>query len=245
MPSYTTKGSFSKQVQPGWTIEDDGFGLLTSRVTFIDDSSSASGGPSKLDKHPFDERLQCHKTAYTVNSANRSVVVADYVGIATGANTYPQSTIDYSSASETITAHPAFADGKGYNGATKKLSEYGWDFDKGEFDPTNNDAISNGLVGTKKFATGEMTVTTVIYTSNKAVVEFWVNNLGRTVVPSSNPAAQDVILPKSMSPVSSKHDRFVLVSNVSYEKYAHLWKVSIVYRVATGGWHKYIYKYAE
>lgn len=243
MANFTTKGSFGPNtIQPGWTIEDDGFGLLTSRVTFVNDSDSAGGGPAKLAPHPEDSRLLCHKVAYTVNSARRSVAIADYVGLAQGTYTPIDFRADYSGSSESIMAHPKFSTGTAYNGATKKLLDYGWDIDAGQFDPTNADAIAAGLVGTKKFITGEMSVSGTFYTSSKEWLQKWVNGVGKTI--QQLPGDSSVVIP-AFSPSSPNHDLPGLLTNVSYEMYAHLYKVSFSVRVATGGWHKYIYKRAD
>lgn len=237
MANFKTKGSFNNEVQPGWTIENDGFGLLTSRVVFINDSAVARGGPAKLDAHPFDERLQCHKVIYTVNSARRSVATADYVGLAEGTYTPIDFRADYSGASQPIQSHPKFANGTGYNGATKKLMEYGWTGTK--FDEDDADAVSSGLVGVKSYVAGEMSVSGTFYTSSQEWLQKWVDAVGKTVEKLPGDAA--VVLPSGSTKISSNHDRIGLVTNVSYEGYAHLYKVSFTVRVATGGWHKYIY----
>jgi len=239
MPNYKTKGSFSNEIQPGWSIEDDGFGLLTSRVTFVNDSTEAKGGPAKGDAHPFDSRLQCHKVTYTVNSAKRSVAVADYVGLAQGTYTPIDFRADYSGASQPIQSHPKFASGLGYNGATKKLMDYGWTGTK--FDEEDADAVSSGLVGVKNYVAGEMSVSGIFYTSSKDWLQSWVNGVGKTI--EKLPGDAGVVLPPSAA-ISTNHDRIGLLTNVSYEQYAHLYKVSFTVRVATGGWHKYVYERA-
>lgn len=231
-----TKGSFKKQVQPGWVIENDGYGLLTSRVTFIDDSESASGGPKKLEAHPFDERLQCHKVTYTLNSAKRSTAVADYVGLEAGTYTTIDFRAEYSGASQPIQAHPKFSKDMGYNGAAKKLMDYGWDGTK--FSEDDAEANTAGLVGVKSYVAGEMSVSGTFYTSSQGWLQKWVDAVGKTV--EKLPGDAPVVLPAAV-PISSNHDRIGLMTNVSYEQYAHLYKVSFTVRVATGGWHKYIY----
>ena len=240
MPNFKTKGSFNKEIQPGWTIENDGFGLLTSRVIFIHDSDRATGGPSKGAAHPFDSRLQCHKVSYTVNSARRSVATADYVGLAEGTATPIDFRADYSGATQPIQSHPKFFAGTGYNGADKKLMEYGWDGTK--FDEEDATAVEKGIVGVKSYVAGEMSVSGTFYTSSKEWLQQWVNGVGKTI--EKLPGDSGVVLPTVTSAISSYHDRIGLLTNVSYENYAHLYKVSFTVRVATGGWHKYIYERA-
>lgn len=238
-----TKGTFKKQPQPGWTIEEDGFGLLTSRVVFVDDSGEATGGPKRLDAHPFDGRLQCHRVTYSVNSANRSVATADYVGIDSGTYTRIEYRADYAGGTQPIQTHPKFNTGPAYNGAAKKLSEYGWEEEAQKFPSDNTDAVSSGLVGVKSYVAGEMSVSGTFYTSAKDWLQKWVNGVGKTI--KGLPGDSEVVLPTGNDPISSNHDKIGLLTNVSYERFAHLYKVSFSVRVATGGWHKYIYKVAE
>lgn len=240
MATFHTKGKFSNQIQPGWVIEDDGYGLLTSRVTFINDSDKATGGPAKLDAHPEDSRLQCHKVTYTINSAKRSVAVADYVGIANGTYTPIEFRADYSGSSQKIQTHPKFCTDKAYNGGTKPLKDYGWD-GKG-FPETDSDAVTAGLVGVSAYVVGEMSVSGTFYTSSKDWLQKWVNGVGKTI--EKLPGDSEVVLPTGTVPISANHDRIGLLTNVSYEKFAHLYKVSFSVRVATGGFNKYIYERA-
>jgi hypothetical protein len=239
MANFKTKGNFQSEVQPGWTIEDDGFGLLTSRVVFINDGGKATGGPAKLSAHPSDSRLQCHKVSYTINSALRSVATADYVGIASGAYTPIDFKADYSSASMKIGSHPGFTVKK-YN-ATKALVKCGWE--NGKFLEDNADAIANGLVGVTSYVAGEMSVTGTFYTSSKEWLQKWVNGVGKTI--EALPGDTGVVLPTETAPISPKHDRKGLLTNVSYEQYAHLYKVAFTVRVATGMWNSAIYDRAS
>jgi hypothetical protein len=237
--TYKTKGSFSSEIQPGWTIEDDGFGLLTSRVVYINDSDKATGGPAKLSAHPYNERLQCHKVSYTINSAKRSVATADYVGISSGSYTPIDFRADYSSASLSIGSHPGFSVKK-YS-ATKALIDCGWA--NGKFDETNADAIANGLVGVKNYVAGEMSVSGTFYTSSKEWLQKWVDGVGKTI--DALPGDSGVVLPSKFEPISAKHTKKGLLTNVSYEQYAHLYKVSFTVRVATGMWNTAIYDAAS
>ena len=230
-----TKGRFSNEIQPGWVIEDDGFGLLTSRVVFVSDSDRGSGGPAKKQAHPFDQRLQCHKVSYTINSNKRQVATADYVGIASGSNTPIDFKADYSSASLPIGSHPGFTTKK-YS-ADKPLIQCGWTGSK--FDETNTDAQKNGLVGVKSYVAGEMSVTGTFYTSSQGWLQKWVDGVGKTI--EQLPGDSGVVLPSKTEAISPKHDRKGLLTNVSYEQYAHLYKVAFTVRVATGMWNSALY----
>lgn len=239
MATFKTKGSFKNEVQPGWIVEDDGNGLLTSRIVFIIDGDRGTGGPAKLAEHPFDNRLKCHKVSHTVDTAKRTVATAEYVGIASGAYTPIDFKADYSSAAQRIQAHPGFTTTK-YT-ASKPLIECGWDGTK--FLETDADAKANGLLGVTSYVAGEMSVSGTFYTSSKEWLQKWVDGVGKTI--EALPGDSGVVLPSKIEAISSKHDRKGLLANVSYEQFAHLYKVSFSVRVATGGWNSAIYDRAS
>lgn len=237
MPNYKTKGSFSDEIQPGWTVEDDGFGLLTSRVTFISDGNRGRANVAKKDAHPFDSRLQCHRVSFTVNSASRTVTTAEYVGISGGSETEADVKVDYSAGSQPIQTHPKFANGPAYNEAEHELKFYGWTGTK--FDEEDLLAKTAGLVGIKSYVVGEMSVSATFYTTALNTVTTFMNGVGKTI--EDLPSGGKLSMP-SGTPISANHDRMLLVTGCSYETFAHLFKVSVLIRVATGGWHKYIYE---
>lgn len=103
-------------LQPGWTSEEDGFGLLTSRLTFIyghgSDTNSAdlSRAPRRGDTHPKDLRMTCHRASTTYNANGLAVVVAEYIGIAEGNTTRPEVSGRGSMSTDPITTHPKFVE---------------------------------------------------------------------------------------------------------------------------------------
>ena len=115
-------------LQPGWTIENDGFGLLTCSATFKANHGTSGGspgtGPAALklapargSKFPLDERLTCHRSSSVMDANGIQVITADYVGIATGNNTEVQVTGGFRSNQEPIATHPAFIKFGGRKGA--------------------------------------------------------------------------------------------------------------------------------
>jgi hypothetical protein len=89
----------SKKLQPGWTIEDDGFGLLTCRATYIVSQNTEYGAagsgliakaPKRGDIFENDPRLVCHKASSSMNSNGLQVITAEYCGIANGSRTDPE-----------------------------------------------------------------------------------------------------------------------------------------------------------
>ena len=105
----------SLTLQPGWTIEEDGFGLLTSRLTFVsshgsdDNSSPIYNAPKRGDTHPKDTRMACHRASTTYNANGLAVTVAEYIGIADGNKTAPEVSGRGNMSTDPITTHPKFA----------------------------------------------------------------------------------------------------------------------------------------
>lgn len=103
-------------LQPGWTIEEDGFGLLTSRLTFVTGHGSGENesplilddAPRRGDSHPKDSRLQCHRSTATLNANGLAVIVSEYVGIAAGNMTAPEVSGRGNMSTEPIASHPDF-----------------------------------------------------------------------------------------------------------------------------------------
>ena len=105
---------YSLTLQPGWTIEEDGFGLLTSRLTFVsshgsdDNSSPIYNAPKRGDTHPKDTRMSCHRASTTYNANGLAVTVAEYIGIANGNSTAPEVSGRGNMSTDPITTHPKF-----------------------------------------------------------------------------------------------------------------------------------------
>jgi len=107
---------YSLVLQPGWTTEEDGFGLLTSRMTFVyghgsdTDSADLIRAPRRGDSHPKDLRMTCHRATTTYNANGIAVVVAEYIGIADGNTTRPDVSGRGNMSTDPITTHPKFVE---------------------------------------------------------------------------------------------------------------------------------------
>ena len=228
------------ELQPGWSIEGDGFGLLTSRLAFRCKKESVGSRPTKLTAHPEDGRLQCHRSSFTMDGA-WALVTAEYVGIESGTNTEIQWAADFTGSTEAINAHPNFVNAKFET--TTPLKDLGWDSEVGAFPDDNAVAEANGLVGIKQFLFPQISVSGNFYTSSKEWVQKWVNGAGKTF--EYLPNADKVVVISDFEPISSFHDRKSLLTGVGYEMFAHLYKVNFQAKIATGGFHKYVYKKAS
>jgi len=113
-------------VQPGWTTESDGFGFITSRVTFKWDGAIcltkfAKDNFVRGEKHPFNSigmsnyaHLTLYKASFVTDKANVATVTAEYCGLdhkhfsENEGESDRQCSMVASSASENIAAHPNF-----------------------------------------------------------------------------------------------------------------------------------------
>lgn len=237
--SIITKGTVGALVAaPGWTIENDGFGLLTSTVTFRGDDGSTN--PAVGDEHPYDSRLKLHKMSWSINPGETKTLTAYYVGIVQETHTDIEYESDIASSVQSLKAHPKFL-ATAYNGASSSLRDYGWDDGVPGYPADNATAASAGLTGIKSFVAGEQTITGTFYTKSKTYLQNTVNAQGKTF--ESLWGDTNLVIPTGNVPVSANHDRIGLVASVGYKLFAkNIWKVTFTCRVSPGGWHKYIYE---
>ena len=122
----------SKLLQPGWTYQNDGYGLVTGAARFIVTKGSESSAVLFGDSHPEVQYLKVHKIQYTYQKNGLVELDVDYVGIApsfnNGLQTNPNVTPSGSLTSEHITTNKNFFSGDSEkaiagDGKTFKVSE--------------------------------------------------------------------------------------------------------------------------
>jgi len=165
-----------KALQPGWTIEDDGFGLLTCRATYIvsQDTEYGAAGSGVIAKAPKrgdffnnDPRLICHKASSSVNSNGLQVITAEYCGIANGSKTDPEVSGRGATTTEPIARHPAFADNIG---GTKDAPIFGATFDgAGNFKEFSDPTYPK--YGLKSYYSPSFSINGHFYTSDISVAK--------------------------------------------------------------------------
>lgn len=232
MAKLIKKGNIEKlELQPDYTIEQDGFGLLTSRLTFRTDGATVSAAaPKSGDGHPIDGRMKCHKSTWTVNKSGLATIFADYVGIESGDRTRIQIKGDIVTSTQPIQVHKNFL---------KTLKSLGWSSQSQSFPDTNAKAIESAMVGIRSFLSADSQITATYYTSLKSEVNDGVNMVGKTFL--KMPGMEDVVLPGGNQSISAYHDRFAMLTGLSYEKFAHLYKVNFSIRISPGGYHNRVY----
>jgi hypothetical protein len=136
----------SAQLQPGWTIEQDGFGLVQVQAKFKWDAQYADQFTSEfvrgvtLAPEPFTYCV-LWKANMIIDKTGVATVTADYVGIdqtITGEDrSYPQIAATAGSSSQPIEAHPNFLRiNATYGGLTNVLANY--PPSAGGFDPSTS-----------------------------------------------------------------------------------------------------------
>jgi len=183
------------KLQPGWTAEEDGFGLLTSRLTFVighgsdDQSAPISQAPKRGDSHPKDVRMSCHRASTTYNQNGLAVVVAEYIGIANGNSTIPEVSGRGNMSTDPITTHPKFVE---KIGGTKEEPKNGAIFSEStglfiNFDrvppgtPNSNGDVAGFIkTGVRSYLNPGFGITGHFYTKDTGVAKSLKEQMGRS-----------------------------------------------------------------
>jgi hypothetical protein len=224
-------------LQPNYSVEFDGYGLITGRATFTCTASSAPfKTPKRGDVFPGREkRLYCHRASYTITGNNLATVTAEYCGIESGSQTKMVLKGDTGLSTESIKSHKDFQ---------KKLQSLGWDekaqmFKEGN-PPGTSIADKNFLTGVKSFVRANIQIQGTFYTTNKSLLTYYIAAVGKTF--TSIKDADFSIYNGCYDADSLFHDKPGMVTNVSHEEFGTLYKVNVSLRIAQGGWHNLIYK---
>ena len=242
MARVKTKGftGGTLELQPGWQIESDGYGLLTSRLVFRCAAGSVARAPKKGQPHPEDSRLSCFKSTYSIDSGGWATVVSEYIGIESGSFTRFIPSGQVALGSEPIQVHPNFNQVNAAFGSSQQpLIELGWDSDSQSFLETDQTAKDNFLVGVKSYLAPSVQYSGSFYCNSLAGVTETMKVVGKTFAKFTGlEDFPDLQLGQS---VSDKHDRFALMTGASFEQFGNIYKVNITFRISPGGWHSYIY----
>ena len=238
--------SKNPQLQPNYSVEFDGYGLITGRATFTCTAGAApSRTPKRGDVFPGREkRLYCQRASYTINGNNLATITAEYCGIENGIATKLNVIGDIGTASEPIKTHPNFKTtdkGLGLQGMGWETSKQ--DFVEGSTASTNSTSDDYKLTGVKSFLRPSVQITGTLYTSSKGLVTQYLASVGKTF--TSLEGADFTAYSGIFKADSKWHLEPCLVTGASYEEYGTLYKIKIAVRVAPGGWHSLIYKSAS
>lgn len=247
-----TKGNFrglgassintkNPQLQPNYSVEFDGYGLITGRATFTCTASSArSRTPKRGDVFPgLEKRLYCHRASYTITGNNLATITAEYCGIESGTQTKMVLRGDTGLSTESIKSHPDFK---------TILQTKGWDINKQMFyegaNNTNSTADDFKLTGIKSFVRANIQIQGSFYTSNNSLLSYYIAAVGKTFS-SIKDADFSIYNGCFVSDDKRYYTNPGMVTNVSHEEFGNLYKVNVSFRIAQGGWHNLIYKPAK
>jgi len=248
--AYTeiTKGDFrgtgassintkNPELQPNYSVEFDGYGLITGRATFVCNASAANARtPKRGDVFPGTEkRLYCHRSSYTINGNNLATITAEYCGIENGNQSKMVLRGDTGLSTESIKSHKDFKD---------VLQPKGWVVSNQAFlegdTGSNSDADDYKLTGIKSYVRANIQIQGSFYTSNQELLTYYIASVGKTF--SSIKDADFSIYNGCFEADSEYHTEPGMVTNVSHEEFGKLYKVNVSFRIAQGGWHNLIYK---
>jgi len=250
--AYINKGNSltSPQLQGGFTIENDGYGLLTSRLTYrIDQTKVESKAPKKGDPHPKDSRLTAWKVMWTRDHNDFATIQADYIGFEKGDSTVPIVSGVGVTQQEAIDTHILFEKDIG---GTPAAPINGCTFDlNGKFTgfPHNADSKKAGTVNLKAYLTPTLGFSGVVYVSSFTTVGNVVNAIGKTSKDGSFAGLQLVYKREAQWVIGSpggadgNWDQLFLDS-VNYEEFGLVYKISYTVRYFSYGFNPKVYSRA-
>lgn len=257
-----TKGDSLKTavLQPGWTIENDGFGLLTCTATYIvthgnDAGTKAGTGSYALSKAPTrgstfvkDSRLTCHRASSSLNSNGLLVITANYVGIANGNMTNPEVSGRGATSTEPISTYPTFTSKIG----GKKGSELnGAAFnDDGSFKAFVDPEFRK--YGVRSYLAPTFSINGHFYTSDIGVPK---KLLDAQLTTSVNGKWKEIMLIGKLDGLGTPYGNIgnwsapdespqLLLSSLSVDDYGTLMKISYDIMVSYDGWDTDLYPYS-
>ena len=233
----TSLNTKDPSLQPNYSVEYDGYGLITGRATFTCTAASAPfKTPKRGDVFPGREkRLYCHRASYTISGNNLATITAEYCGIENGTQTKMVLHGDTGLSTESIKSHKDFKD---------VLQPLGWSIEKQAFiegdDYDDSLADTHFLTGVKSYVRANIQIQGTFYTSDKSLLTHYIASVGKTF--TSIKDADFSIYNGCYEADSTYHDKPGMVTSVSHEEFGILYKINVSLRIAQGGWHKLIYK---
>ena len=247
--AYKNKGNALTQpkLQAGYTIENDGYGLLTSRLTYrIDQTRVESNAPKKGDPHPKDRRLKAWKVMWTRDQNDLGTINADYIGFAQGDSTTPIVSGVGVTQQEAIDTHISF---ESAIGGTPAAPINGATFDgAGKFTgfPHNDDSKTAGTINLRAYLAPTLGFSGIVYVSSFTTVQSVVDNIGKTSKDGTFAGLQLVYKKTSEWVIGSPggaagnwHQLFL--DSVNYEEFGLVYKISYTVRYFAYGFNPKVY----
>jgi hypothetical protein len=250
--AYKNKGNAltKPKLQAGYTIENDGYGLLTSRLTYrIDQTRVESNAPKKGDPHPKDTRLTAWKIMWTRDQNDLGTINADYIGFAQGDSTTPIVSGIGVTQQEAIDTHISFESSIGgtpaapINGATYDAA--------GKFTgfPHSEATKAAGTVNLRAYLAPTLGFSGIVYVRQFQTVQLLVDCIGKTSKDGMFAGLQLVYRKESEWVIGSpggadgNWDQLFLDS-VNYEEFGLVYKISYTVRYFSYGFNPKVYSRA-
>jgi hypothetical protein len=247
--AYKNKGNALTQpkLQAGYTIENDGYGLLTSRLTYrIDQTRVESNAPKKGDPHPKDTRLKAWKVMWTRDQNDLGTINADYIGFAQGESTTPIVSGVGVTQQEAIDTHISF---ESAIGGTPAAPINGATFDgAGKFTgfPHNDDSKTAGTINLRAYLAPTLGFSGIVYVSSFTTVQSVVDNIGKTSKDGTFAGLQLVykktaewVIGSPGGAAGNWHQLFL--DSVNFEEFGLVYKISYTVRYFAYGFNPKVY----
>lgn len=247
--AYKNKGNALTQpkLQAGYTIENDGYGLLTSRLTYrIDQTRVETNAPKKGDPHPKDTRLKAWKVMWTRDQNDLGTINADYIGFAQGDSTTPIVSGIGVTQQEAIDTHISF---ESAIGGTPAAPINGATFDgAGKFTgfPHTEDSKQAGTINLRAYLAPTLGFSGIVYVSSFTTVQSVVDNIGKTSKDGTFAGLQLVYKKTAEWVIGSPggadgnwHQLFL--DSVNFEEFGLVYKISYTVRYFAYGFNPKVY----
>lgn len=220
------------------SYEDDGHGVITSRVTYY------SANPVNIvqgSTHPKISGLKCLRSSVSQNGTIYETT-AEYIGLENGrTESKLVLTGDFGYGTAPIKLNKNFSKLSAVeaNGWNPKTLTFEAKEDKGKIVDPNN------LYGTKSFFTPTTTLSGFFFTTQSATLQSMIRSVGR-IANNINFGGADAAfynsLPKSSETNKSNH---YFISGVSHESLAHLYKIKFSVIYSSDGYNQLLYDIAN
>jgi hypothetical protein len=253
-------------LQAGYSIENDGYGLLTCKAIYKANKSSAANAIKRGDVFKPDGRLKCHKVSVAYGPLDVATITADYCGIAEGDWTEPNVSGSATLSTEPLSSHPNFFKPAGY-GLAGPSPYTSCDSPDGTPTPAfkgingaifgndgvNKNPLFKGFFGTSTNTEKKLYKRTsylspvssfngVLYTTKSGNVVTLRKYVG-VAFSGRAPEGYRFLLPAYMGDSFQAKDETpqLLLSNVSFEDYGTLYKISYEIRFNREGYLNEVY----
>lgn len=258
-------------LQPGYTIENDGYGVLTCKAVYKCDDSTAATAIVRGNSFAPDTRLKAHKVSVSYGGLDVATITVDYIGLANTESAFSLPNVSGAATltTEPIQNHPKFFTATGSGGIAgpqpytvstlvKTLKPYTdrgpvWQGGYGAiFEQKTggkflgfydpDDAAAKKLYQRTSYLAPTSTVNGTIYTSTSANVDTLLGYVGKTMY-KRGPDGFGYLLPSYFAGTykAPDEDDQWLIASVHFEDYGSLYKLTYELRFNREGYTPLVY----